>query len=918
MEALRQDDPRRIGPYVPLSRLSETASAVQYLAHGSDGATAVVAVARPELAGLPAFRRRFQAEAQTAERLAGGWVQAPLASRVDAPGSSEGADRPGLWTATAYVPALTLAEAVALAGPLPERTVRILGAALAETLSRVHATGAVLHGLAADTVLLAADGPRLTAFGALGAAAAAEAGPGGQLSVRLGYLTPEQLAGKEPGPASDLFVLGLLLAYAATGATPWAAGPQDAAADRIAHAEPELAGVPDQLRALIARCLAKSPADRPSPGALAAELALEGAAALARPGWLPDPLVSALADQAARAAEPARVAPTVNGDRTATAGQAPARPATEDRSEGSPGTAALVPGRAPGRPGEIPAGPTGAADVGSGLTRRLVTRRDAGAPTEDLSGVTRRLVPRRDAGLPAEGPPPADPQPTGALVPAPPRAHPAAALTLPPATVGAPATAPAPAPARPPRPAPLPHTGPGPHHAASPARADDRFGGLSRRGLLTGLAAGATGLLVGGGGVLALSGGEDDAPPVRTDDPKPAARRKPLPGVAPDPLWHYRHPVALVAGGPAARLWRDQVLLIPGEDLTTALDLRTGRRLWEQKAAGTKYGPEAADGSHCFVVTATDFLWLSAKDGTVKHRVPYAPLLTKGQKDTRATLGGRVTADGPVVWFSARVETLGGKKNKVTRTRTYLLAYDMAARKELWRTEMPNGRPGPVPRYEAVGLRPGGLLVRQDNGSLTADQQKKAKGKAAFVLVDRRTGKALWRKSFPGVRPDAGATDDPSGRLYAAVDGGLQAYDTRGGKKLWKAENASGPAGPPPYGFGRGVVGGTTLYVPSGRNEVYAVDTASGAQRWQRATEYPGRATARIALSGSGRTVLALNDTQVTAIGADDGRRRWKFQDSGDTAAGAEDAWAAYRAQTFGDRAAVVWRGRNFYALPLD
>ncbi|WP_341873362.1 protein kinase domain-containing protein, partial [Streptomyces chryseus] len=422
MEALRQDDPRRIGPYVPLSRLSETASAVQYLAHGSDGATAVVAVARPELAGLPAFRRRFQAEAQTAERLAGGWVQAPLASRVDAPGSSEGADRPGLWTATAYVPALTLAEAVALAGPLPERTVRILGAALAETLSRVHATGAVLHGLAADTVLLAADGPRLTAFGALGAAAAAEAGPGGQLSVRLGYLTPEQLAGKEPGPASDLFVLGLLLAYAATGATPWAAGPQDAAADRIAHAEPELAGVPDQLRALIARCLAKSPADRPSPGALAAELALEGAAALARPGWLPDPLVSALADQAARAAEPARVAPTVNGDRTATAGQAPARPATEDRSEGSPGTAALVPGRAPGRPGEIPAGPTGAADVGSGLTRRLVTRRDAGAPTEDLSGVTRRLVPRRDAGLPAEGPPPADPQPTGALVPAPPRA----------------------------------------------------------------------------------------------------------------------------------------------------------------------------------------------------------------------------------------------------------------------------------------------------------------------------------------------------------------------------------------------------------------------------------------------------------------------------------------------------------------
>ncbi|OEJ40940.1 hypothetical protein AR457_11755 [Streptomyces agglomeratus] len=957
MEALRQDDPRRIGPYAPLLRLRETASAVQYLAHGPDGATAVVAVARPELAGLPAFRRRFQAEAQTAERLAGGWVQPPLGSRTDAPGGPDapdgpgqhpdGSDGPALWTATAYVPALTLAEAVALAGPLPERTVRVLGAALAETLSRVHATGAVLHGLAADTVLLASDGPRLAAFGALGAAAAAEAGPGGQLSVRLGYLTPEQLAGREPGPASDIFVLGLLLAYAATGAIPWAAGPQDAAADRIAHAEPELAAVPEELRALIARCLAKSPADRPASGALAADLALEGAAAVARTGWLPHPVTTALATQASQASW-ARPGPLTTPPGPPPAGATVGGAAVlEPVGRPAVAPAGAVRGGAPEsavrRSGEVLAtGRDAGADVSGGLTRRLVPRRGADAPaeelgrvprpgadgsTEDLSGATRRLVTRREAGLPVEGPSPGDtagqaPGAGGAaaLVPAPSpsSSHPAAALTLPPATVGA--YAPAPTRLTP----PTPHTPSAPTRPTAPAGAvlGGRLGGLSRRGLFAGLAAGAAGLVVGGAGALALSGGEDDAPPPPTADPKPAARRTALPGVAPDPLWHYQHPVALPAGGPPARLWGDRLLLIPGEETTTALDLRTGRPVWEQKAAGTKYGPEAADDTHCFVVTSADFVWLSAKDGRAVHRVPHAALLTKGRKDTRATLGGRVAAEGPVVWFSGRVETLGkggkgGKKDRVTRTRTYLLAYDMAARKELWRTEMPNGRPGPVPRYEAVGTRPDSLLVRQDTGSLTADQRKNAKGRSAFVLVDRRTGKTLWRKFLPGVRLDAGATDDPSGRLYAAVGGELQAYDTRGGKKLWKLRNASGPADDAPFGFGRGVVAGKTLYVPSGSNKVYAVDTASGAQQWKRATEYPGRATPRVALSGSGRTVLALNDTQATAIGARDGRRLWKFQDSGVTAPGAEDAWASYRAQTSGNRA-VLWRGRNFYALPLD
>ncbi|HET6354951.1 MAG TPA: hypothetical protein VFG16_12200, partial [Streptomyces sp.] len=370
MEPLQQDDPRRIGPYTALARFGESAVCVRYLAYGADGAVSVVSVARPEFAALTAFRSRFRSETRRTERLAGGWV-APIESRTDGD---------PMWTASPYVPALTLREAIALGGPLPERALRTLGAGLAETLSRAHAGGAVLHGLAPDTVLLAADGPRLTAFGALGAAAVAEAHPDGQLSVRLGYLTPEQASGSrgcpadqagsgngvmrlriqggggshggamptddnagdgvagrrepsltrrtppEPGPASDIFVLGLLLAYAATGTTPLGD------ADRIAHAEPELDGVPSELRSLVASCLAKLPEDRPSAGTVAAELALEGAAALARDGWLPPGLVQAVESQAAE------VESLRSGGGPAQAGPGPTDAIPQQHAGGSQGT----------------------------------------------------------------------------------------------------------------------------------------------------------------------------------------------------------------------------------------------------------------------------------------------------------------------------------------------------------------------------------------------------------------------------------------------------------------------------------------------------------------------------------------------------------------------------------------------------
>ncbi|WP_420803203.1 PQQ-binding-like beta-propeller repeat protein [Streptomyces spiramyceticus] len=114
-------------------------------------------------------------------------------------------------------------------------------------------------------------------------------------------------------------------------------------------------------------------------------------------------------------------------------------------------------------------------------------------------------------------------------------------------------------------------------------------------------------------------------------------------------------------------------------------------------------------------------------------------------------------------------------------------------------------------------------------------------------------------------------------------------------------------------GFGCGVVHGKTLYVANDRSEVYAVDTATGSEQWKRATEYPGRSTPAVVLSGAGRTVRARRHAGHRVQRA---RRSAavEFQDAGAESAAAP---AGYRAQTSGSTA-VLWRGRNLYALPLN
>ncbi|MFD8797880.1 outer membrane protein assembly factor BamB family protein [Streptomyces atroolivaceus] len=870
MEALRQDDPRRFGPYTTLARFRESASAVHFLARGVDaGDLAVVTAARPALASAPAFRRRFLAEARTAERLAGGWVQPPLVPPED----------DSLWTATAYVPAVTLAEAIGVSGPLPERSVRILGAGLAETLSRVHATGAVLQGLAPETVLLAEDGPRLTAFGPLGAAASAEAREGGQLSVRLGYLTPEQVEGRDVGPASDLFVLGLLLAYAATGTTPLADGPAEEAAERIAHGAAELGSVPDELRTLIASCLAKDPDGRPGAGSVAAELALEGAAGLAKGGWLPGTLAAAVTDQAARVR----------------ALEAPVGPVQDEV------TTDLVPDN--GTPTDrVPTDEAqGSGDIGedSRTTRFLNT--GARTPRPDRS--TTQLA------LPQEL--------TGAAPPHPP------AAALPPAAAPAPAPAPAPpqpyasphAPAPQGAPAPLPHALP---PAAPTAPAGPRGAATApvtgRRALLTAVAAGAAGLLLGGVTVSAL--GSDGSAPAADDKPSPDPRPA-VPGRAPDALWMYSHPAAAPAPLTAG-VWQDKLVVLTDTAGATAVDLRTGRKVWERAdAAGAQSVLAAGDGL-CFLASPTEFLWLSPKDGRVVHRVRFVDQFDGVPNMKVAPLTG---LSGSVLWFTgSHTVTVKAPKPEKGRkpgrdaqvVKAYFFAYDVVRRRELWRTAVPAGRAPGTPAYRLTAVRDADLVVRQDPGTLTPADVAAGRGKAFFRCFDRTTGKQLWIRQFGTVTPAGAAAGDEEGRLYASVGDDLQAFETATGKPVWTVNGTASSV------FGTPVPAGALLHTTNRNQEVGAVERATGKVRWRRSTEVPpGAGTPALTVSGGGRTLLAADSSQVTAFAAADGRRLWKFQDIGAQDPKGATVSAPYRVLATG-RAAVVQRERALYAFPVE
>jgi hypothetical protein len=286
VRGLQPGDPQTIGPYRLVGQLGSGGMGRVFLGVSAGGRPVAVKVIRTELVADPEFRMRFGREVASARRVSGVFT-APV---VDAD-----VDGTPAWLATAYVPGPSLSEAVASHGPLPGGALLTLTAGLAESLSAIHAAGVVHRDLKPSNVLIAEDGPRVIDFGISRAAESTALTQAGLVIGSPGFMSPEQAAGYEIGAPTDIFSLGAVLAFAATGEGPFGAGTTAALLYRVVHGAPSLDQVPAEVRPLIERCLAKEPGQRPTADGLLADVgALQPTAS-----WLPESIIRAFAQDAA-------------------------------------------------------------------------------------------------------------------------------------------------------------------------------------------------------------------------------------------------------------------------------------------------------------------------------------------------------------------------------------------------------------------------------------------------------------------------------------------------------------------------------------------------------------------------------------------------------------------------------------------
>lgn len=337
-QPLTGDDPATIAGYRIAAKLGAGGMGKVYLSYTPGGRPVAIKVIRPEFGEDAEFRRRFAQEVQSAQRVQGLFT-APV---IDA--DTEGAQP---WLATAYVPGPSLADAVAAHGALPVQAVLLLIAGMAEALHVIHGAGIVHRDLKPSNVLLAADGPRVIDFGIAYAADATSLTGSGVTIGTPSFMAPEQAAGRKVTPATDIFALGQVAAYAATGIPAFGEGTSHGVLYRIVHEEPDLTGVPERLTELVTRCLTKDPAGRPSIAEII-ELCRTANAetVLRRPeDWLPAPVA---ADITVRAAAPAPVQtppPPATAPGAAYSPTAPASPAPVAQAPATP-----PPGFGPPRP----------------------------------------------------------------------------------------------------------------------------------------------------------------------------------------------------------------------------------------------------------------------------------------------------------------------------------------------------------------------------------------------------------------------------------------------------------------------------------------------------------------------------------------------------------------------------------------
>ncbi|MFI6776912.1 serine/threonine-protein kinase [Nocardia sp. NPDC050412] len=256
VERLDSDQPARIGRYRLLGQLGAGGMGRVFLGIGPDGRPVAIKQVHPHLVEEDDFLPRFRREVQTSARVSGAFTAAVVDFDVDS-------EMP--WLASVFVPGLPLDKAVAQFGPLPVDQVRFLAVGLASALTAIHRIGLIHRDLKPANIILAQDGPRVIDFGiARAVEGRSELTQTGSIIGSPAFMSPEQAQSMPLTPASDVFAFGAVIAMAAGGKSPFAGASMPHTLYNIVHTDPDLTGLPSQIRQLVEPCLRKEPGARPT------------------------------------------------------------------------------------------------------------------------------------------------------------------------------------------------------------------------------------------------------------------------------------------------------------------------------------------------------------------------------------------------------------------------------------------------------------------------------------------------------------------------------------------------------------------------------------------------------------------------------------------------------------------------------
>ncbi|MBU7598861.1 PQQ-binding-like beta-propeller repeat protein [Streptomyces sp. P38-E01] len=921
MEPLQAGEPTEVGSHQLLGRLGSGGFGPVYLARSAEGRTVALKVAHPRVAEDADVRTGLRAEFAAATRLAPVRCAQPV---VDAD-----ADAELPWISSEFVAAPTLQALVERHGPLPERTVRALGAGLAAALADLHHAGSLHRDLKPSNVLVTPEGPRLIDHGLARAVDGEQIDKAALIVGSPGYLSPELARGKESGPAGEVFSLGAVLAYAATARPPFGGSTTAALLYHVAHGKPDLAGTPEALREVLRDCLSRKPGPRPTPDGLAERLQPGGADGAFR-DWLP--------------AEVAEDLNVLTGEVSAATGRGAAAGTGTRGAAGAPGGPGA--GGAPGAgeavtvalaPGALSA-PVPAAPVADAPTSDTPTSGapvcDApvsDAPTSGAEAETSASVPftAETAGVPdAPSAPAADvapapdavpgagavpesgptPVPSRRVEPAGPEGRPRPGGTEPPtlplgtrrqsvepppgsasaspAALGA-TTPVVPVPAGTPAhgvpvsaAVPAPAAGGGAQPPHSGAR-----GGVSRRrvfGIAAGvigvgaLAAGAAAFLPGDGEAsnesAAAPPAPDEAPPA---DPSAESYPTPPPGTAPEPLWSTRLDGRELARSRGMFAQQDLVFL-PGTPMRV-IDVRSSKPAWNSRDLSAAYGRAG-------YVTARSMLFFAGpeRDGTL-----VAVHARSGKEVWTAHPGHGLSARAPLAADDQHLYAVADIEGaSVNGGSTALCALPLdGSRGALWHKPL-DLRAGNGSSH-AVATASGFLAHGAEDDTVT--------------VREAETGRQLWQTRAATGR----ASPVPVIHEDVLLLGGpeLRAHQLGTGKELWRhrPRHSSGFRTPAAFKSGFG-------HVFEDDGTLWRLDARSGRPQWVKPATGGSPAGDEMVQKDGTLYVASAEGKGVTAFSLRDGTPRWTFRDDGSSA----DSW---HVALSGPRL-LARHGTTLYCLP--